>query len=455
LPARRATRIAPPGRLRAGTALQTAAGSVSAFFALESFDRRRGVATYALRVINRTKSALICRTWIISASGEAVLAYPALFEVEPFSTSATSVPVWPRDFPSFDRAIAEVVGNGVHCIVEAAAPPPRNHRTRTLIAVASLAAGLVALASAAALRGAVPRIAAFAVAPDALAGTTVEAQYSASGAGRLAYLVTAPNGLRIAGGPLADHSGSIFIPIPASTQAGAYAVRLAMDGPLGSASDTRIVNAVLSAANAAQIGDISVHPMVAKPGQTVEVSYAAVGDGGYVRLVGTDGTIWAQKPFSGSGQTQLVIPPVADGREMHVLLHVTKGSSTAQSAAGILIGDATKPASSGPPQIAGDDDPYLAAATSSDANGTFEVRTRTVRSGEPISIRILSPRNGMRVALNDAQSHEVVGTNVGADADAVTLRAPSVSLATRYTVVASFTDGFGQESIVQPVTILP
>jgi hypothetical protein len=456
LPARRARRLPAPARLRAGVGLQTAAGSVSAFFSLESFDRRRGVATYALRVINRTKCALICRTWVLSAAGEPVLAYPELFEIEPFSTSATMVPLWPRDFASFDRAIAEVVGNGVHCIVEAAAPPRRRRgRTHAFVAATSIVAGLLFLATAAALRGAVPRIAALSVAPSALAGATVEAQYSASGAGRLSYLVTAPDGHRVAAGRLDDRSGSIFVPIPASTQAGAYALRVSMEGPLGGTTETRIINAVLSSAAGAQIGDISVHPMVAKPGQTIDVAYSAAADGGYVRLLGTDGTIWAQEPFSRGGQTRLVVPPVADGREMHVLLHVTKGNSAAQSMAGILV--ASAPAAAPPEQASAQNtgDPNLPAAVDPDANGTFEVPVRTVRSGEAIRVRILSPRNGMRVSLNDTQSHEITGTDVGVEAEAITLRAPSVSVATRYTVVATFTDGFGQESIVQPVTVLP
>jgi hypothetical protein len=426
---------------------------------LESFDRRRGVATYALRVINRTKGALICRTWVLSATGEPVLAYPELFEIEPFSTSATNVPVWPRDFASFDRAIAEIVGNGVHCIVEAAAPPPRKPaRTQALVAAASIAAGILFFAAAVALRGAVPRIAALSVAPSALAGTTVEAQYDASGAGRLSYLITAPDGHRVAGGRLQEHSGSIFVPIPASTQAGAYVLRVAMEGLLGGTTETRVINAVLSGAAGAQIDDISVHPMVAKPGQSIDVAYSAAADGGYVRLVGTDGTIWAQEPFSKGGQTRLVVPPVPDGRELHVLLHVTKGNSAAQSVAGILVASAPAPAApapaaQAPAQNAGD--PNVPADVDPDANGTFEVPIRTVRSGEAIKVRILSPRNGMRISLNDTQSHEITGTDVGVEADVITLRAPSVSVATRYTVVANFTDGFGEESIVQPVTVLP
>lgn len=446
--------------MRAGAAMQTAAGSVSAFFTLEGYDRRRGVATYALRVINRTKSALICRTWVLSANGEPLLAYPALFEVEPYSTSATEVPVWPKDFPSFERAIAEVVGNGVHCVVEAAAPVlPKPRRTQLIVAAASLVVGLLIIASSALLRGAMPRIAALAVAPQALAGTTVEAQYSVFGSGRLSYFVTAPDGKRVAGGELAAHTGSVFIPIPAGTQPGAYTLRMTMDGPLGTASDARVVNALISGPAGAQINDISVNPTVARPGQAIEVSYSASATDGYVRLVGTDGTIWAQKPFSSSGQAHLIVPPVGDGKELHVLLHVTKGSSTAQSVAGVLVSSPVKAslATSNVSSLAGDNDPNLPSITNdgSDANGTFAVVEREVHSGSPIDVKILSPRNGMRISLMDGQSREVTGTDAGVDGGVVTLRAPAVTAATRYTVVATFTDGFGQESVVQPITVLP
>lgn len=78
-----------------------------------------------------------------------------------------------------------------------------------------------------------------------------------------------------------------------------------------------------------------------------------------------------------------------------------------------------------------------------------------MKSGATIRVHVLSPRNGMRIALMDGQSHEVTGLDVAADADTITLQAPTVTAATRYTVVASFTDGFGQESIVEPITVEP
>jgi hypothetical protein len=445
-----------PARCSAGMALQTLAGTVSAFFALESFDERRGVAMYALRIVNRTASALICRTWILSRNGDAALAYPVSFEVEPLTTSATQIPVWPKDFPSFDRAIAEVAGDGVHCIVEADVPLRRQVRqTYSRFALGCLAAGALALGSAAGLRASLPQIAAFAVPPEALEGTTVTAEYGASGAGRLAYSVTAPDGRRLQGGDLADRSGSIPIGIPASNQPGAFTLQMVMSGPLGTVTETRVLNAIVGKGRgSAEIQDVSIKPVVARPGQTVDVAYAASGDDGYVRLLGADGTIWEQRPFSHDGQAQLVVPAVSTPREMRVLVHVTKGRSIAQSMAGLVVVNGESKAAPVEQAIAGDDNP-AAPSTSDAANGTFEVLTPTVKSGGTIRVRILSPRNGMRIALDDGQSREVAGMLAGAEADVVTLRAPAVTVPTRYTVVASFTDGFGEESVVQPVTVTP
>jgi hypothetical protein len=174
-----------------------------------------------------------------------------------------------------------------------------------------------------------------------------------------------------------------------------------------------------------------------------------------VRLLGTDGAIWAEKPFSGRGETQFVVPYFSGTREMRVLVHVARGQTSAQSTAGLVVADlAGRPASTDT-QVVGDDESGSGSIADGSANGTFAVLTPQVRSGNPIKIRILSPRNGMRFSLTDSQSHEIAHLDAGTDADVVTLSAPAVSVPTRYVVVASFTDGFGQESIVQPVTILP
>lgn len=442
-----------------GTAMLTAAGGVSAFFSLEAFDARLGLAIYALRVINYTTAALVCRVWTISRKGDATLAYPVLVEVLPGSTLQTEIPVLPAAVPPFQRAIAEIAGQGVHCLVEAPSPTIPKRRNGYALASAAAAAGLLMIVGGLGIRAALPRIDALALPPQTLPGTTVRAEYDASGAGTLKYWVLAPDGSTFAGGTLSERAGSIPIAVPASAQ-GAYTLQVAMSGPLGRASETRVLNtlSIGKRREGATVNDISVHPIAAKPGEIVNVSYAAAADDGYLRLVGSDGTIWSQQPFSHGGQTRFVVPPVAAGDQLQVLLHVTKGTSSAESVAGLIVAGSASQTSSekATPQVVSNDDPNVVPATSNDdSNGTFDVIVKTVKSGGTIAVKIFSPRNGMRLSLMDTQSHEVSAVDVGSDAETVTLRAPVVYQPTKYIVVASFTDGFGQETVVQPVTVTP
>lgn len=451
-------RSVPRAPLGSSTAFQTLGGGVSSFFALEGCDVRSGIATYSLRVVNTTSATLLCRIWIAARNGSTMLAGPAHFEIAPGSEAATQFPLVLRDYPRFERAIAEIAGDGVHCIVEAPRPALRKPVSAYgLAAAACLLLGFLVLIVAGVTRSAMPRIDAFAVPPETLAGTTIRAEYAASGAGRLAYTVLAPDGRTLKSGSLSGSSGSIPVAIPNGDEPGAYTLQLAMSGPLGRVEATRVLNALpAKPSGSASIENISVNPVVVKPGEVATVAYAANGDGGYVRLEGLDGTIWGEQPFSSSGQTHFVIPPVGAAGGLRVVLHVSKGGTKAESVAGLVLDVAPKlAATSAAPQIAGDDDPAVPAAASSDENGTFDVLTKEVRSGGTIEVKILSPRNAMRIALMDMQSHEVAGVDLGADADVVTLRAPVVSVATRYIVQANFTDGFGQESVVQPIVVDP
>jgi hypothetical protein len=426
-------------------------GAVYAFFSLESVDRRRGIATYALRVTNRTGSALVCRTWILSRNGVALPAYPEPIEIEARSDCEARVPVRLRNFPQSQWAVAEIVGPGVRCVVEASTPSKREARgTLWPLSVSAIAAGVAAVATALLLCMAMPHIAALTLPPEALSGTTVQAQYAAFGSGRLSYVVSAPNGRPLQGGRLDDRNGTFFIAVPRGVTGGAYTLRLVMESPLGSTSETRVLNALPSTKNAAWVQNVSVQPAVVAPGRTINVSYAAEGNGGYVRLIGMDGTIWGERPFSRTGETSFVVPPVPNAREMRVLVHVTQGTSSAQSMAGIVVfGNSDATPSSAPALPAN-------AAPTDDANGTFGLMQQTVRSGDPITVRIITPHNGMQISLADMQSHEVSGTAAPVEPNAeVTLRAPSVSVPTHYTIVATFDDAFGEESVIEPLTVLP
>jgi hypothetical protein len=452
--------VAPFFQFGTRTAIQTATGTVAAIFAFESYDRSLKVAAYSLRIMNSSHCAVICRIWAIDEHGGASLAYPLPIEVEAFSVKSADIAIFPNDYVSFERAVAEILGDGIHCVVEAAAPVTRRKRGISPVIAASGFATALLTAGAFALFLAMPRISAFAAPPTATTGTSIDAEYSVSGIGRLSYEVEAPDGAHVQQGVLEQHTGSIPIALMASQQPGAYTLRLTMQGPFGTDKEVRVLNAIpprVVSRSGAQISDIAVHPAVATPGDTVTVSYTAVGNNGYVRLLDSDGTVWVQKPFSHAGMTELVVPPVTSSREMRVLLHVTKAHSAAESSAGLVVTAAGHPVSQASVTSASSsaDGAEVASGPTDAENGTFQLVSNEVKSGGSIHIQIISPRNGMRISLMDTQSREITGTNVASDAESVTLQAPNVQLATRYVVEASFVDGFGQESVVEPITVSP
>ena len=95
----------------------------------------------------------------------------------------------------------------------------------------------------------------------ALSGTTVQAEYSASGAGTLAYQINAPDGHRLQGGTLNAHSGAIPVALPALTDSGAYTLQMSMQGPFGNAKEVRVLNALpLKRGGGAQVASVQVSP---------------------------------------------------------------------------------------------------------------------------------------------------------------------------------------------------
>jgi hypothetical protein len=381
------------------TAIQTATGSVAAIFALDAFNRRLNAAAYTLRILNNSMTALDCRVWALTQNGETLLAYPPPFEIGPYSVESREVPVILDEFDKFERAVAEITGDGVHLVVETVAPTAKK-KGRPLLT--SLVAGLclcVTTLGATAFGLSLPRIQALAAPPLVASGTVVDAEYAASGVGRLTYVVQAPNGEALQQGTLAAHSGSIPIPIPASLQSSAYTLQLTMQGPLGTDKEVRVLNAQppeVVYRKSAQSSGVAVDPLVAK-----------------------------------------IIAAMKNAK-----LFVAAPVKTTTAPQSTVVSDDVQ-------------DPAPPADTNTSANGVFAIASPKIKSGGAIHMRILSPRNGMVVTLTDMQSKEISTKPIGVDQDTVDIGVPRVSVATRYAVVMNFQDGFGQESVVQPITVTP
>src|SRR5579872_4720701 len=122
-----------------GTRAQLAVGNgdVEGYLALAGCDKRAGTASYALRIVNQSETALRARMTCATLRGESILAYPLDVHIAPFSVSETLLPVRIADVGPYDRAIVQVVGGDVAFSLEAPAPPRSGKRSRWMIATAA------------------------------------------------------------------------------------------------------------------------------------------------------------------------------------------------------------------------------------------------------------------------------------------------------------------------------
>ena len=431
-------------------AARTAAGDIVATFVLVRYNKRRHIATYAFRVFNFSTSEVVCVVYGLTNYGTPALAFPRPIRLRPNAKRETEISFAVHGFGSFERVVAEVRSENALFTVEAPAlPQPKSVIPFMLLGLSTTLA--LACAMLLGFQRLPPRIVGFSLPPSALAGSTVDGEYATGGVGQLSYSVDDPNGKRLADGVLADGAGTVRFALPQTSDPAAYTVRLLITGPFGTISEARVVNAILPpkpkivVSSGAQISNIEVTPVVAHPGDLVHVKYAATASDGYVRLLDSQGTIWSQFPSSKDGNTWMRVPLFDRDRELRVLLHVRRGKSVAQSSAGLIV-LASKDAIT--------DDP-ASSKDSGAENGIFSIASTRVRSGGALRVRVLTPRDGLRIALTDTASNEINGIEVGLDQDQVYLRAPNVQVAGRYVVVASFRDGFGQESVVAPIVVTP
>src|SRR5579872_2584713 len=135
-----------------GTRAQLAVGNgdVEGYLALAGCDKRAGTASYALRIVNQSETALRARMTCATLRGESILAYPLDVHIAPFSVSETLLPVRMADVGPYDRAVVKVEGGPIAFSLEAPAPARVAKGSRWLLGVASALVFTVAAAAGAA-----------------------------------------------------------------------------------------------------------------------------------------------------------------------------------------------------------------------------------------------------------------------------------------------------------------
>ncbi|MHB1798743.1 MAG: hypothetical protein ACYCUI_10635 [Vulcanimicrobiaceae bacterium] len=438
--------------------IQVAGGTASAQLAFVGYDRRGGIASYAVRFSNESSMPLRARLCCAKGRHETALDYPSEIEIAPFSIKDEFLPVRVGETGPYDRAIVEIEGTGVAFRVEAPGPP--EPRPRIIGYLQWAAASVVCLGIAAfGLAAAAPRIVSFDAPPKMTAGTTLQIPYVLGGVGTLQYDVRAAGGRQVAAGMVPASAGIVQVAIPASRGARTYRVDLRMTGPLGSVRRSASVVALSSARKPAApgrsiapgavastlIGALSVSPAPVRAGGPLRVAYTATASSGKVWLLGLGGRVWATAPFASDGTSLLRVPANAAGREMRVVLQVRDGARQAMSSVGVVV----EPHSSAVVGAALPGVPPDSSAT------RIDLSQSRVASGENVTVRIVGPHDDVRVTLTDARGQTLEQGDASAQEDAVALGAPAVASPTTFYVVAAISRGVSQTSVVRKLIVTP
>jgi hypothetical protein len=299
----------------------------------------------------------------------------------------------------------------------------------------------------------------------ALAGTTVQVPFQVSGAGSVEYDFATKDGLQLAAG-LASRSDVLKLPIPAHGAGSPYTLHVRMRNAFVNSERTAVIGAVIAKAAptsrprpkpqqldpATLIGDLSVTPSPVHAGDMVSVKYTTQGSSGDVWLLGMDGRTWARAPLSTTGVTQLSVPQAGAGHEMRVVLHAQRGKVHAESSVGLtvlaseqLASDAAAPSTS----------PSTAVRTPAKTTPTLSLDSQVVSPGDNVVVRISGAHGDVQIKLENGSGATVAQGSVSAEDGAISITAPNVSSVTTYWVVATYTAGVSEQSIVHRLVVTP
>ena len=438
--------------------VHVAGGDCAAHMVYAGFNRKTGTATYALRFVNQTPSSMSARMFCVTRRGEAIPAYPLAIDIAPFSIKDSVVPVRIADIGPYDRALVEVEGGGVAFSVDAPAPPPQRSAAARL-GRWGMAAAIATIALALGAAAATPRLPVLAAPSRALAGQRIDVPYVREGLGSLQYDLSTPDGRQISAGMSAERQGILHVLLPKAAVSTRYVLHAHARGPLGSFDRSASVVAVApppaarstavvaAAANpAVVIGSLSVSPSPVRIGTPLKVAYVTNAVAGDVWLIDSDGRNWSHGLLQPRGVTWLHVPAETAGREMRVVLHARGSHGDATSAVGVMIFS-----SSGESTAV----PFAAAGTASTpGSARITLSKETVPSGYLFTVRTSGSSGAVRVALTDGGG-KIVAQGESAAGGVVTMTAPHVRSTATYYVIATITQGSGEQSLVRKLVVVP
>jgi hypothetical protein len=465
-----------PATLPGAGLVQLATGNVACNLQVNGVDRRANSATFELVLANQAPVSVSGRLYGRDRRRREHTFGALEVAARSIGRSLFTVPLdWRKND---DHVYVEVLGDGIHLLLEAQ-PPALAKPRPAIVAPAAFALGgsvLLAVGAIVSLFGssagfAAPSIIALAV-PNRPAPGVVNVSYAIQGQTAAAYRATLPDGAVLSSGPLHASNGSIAIAVPPAAAGKQVRITLDANGPLGKATRSAAFTVGPDGAgDPARVLSLTAHRDTYGGDESVIASYSAVASNGVVRVLDERGGVVARAPFTHVGTTRIPLPHDAANQPLRAELDVTRGRSHATSSVELPAAvdpnaEVAKILALREAAQAGGESEDVAATDAADGSVPVE-GAESIRPGDPfyvpgrviggvpfaVAIRHALPH--MRIELQDEMGTVVDERVVSPGATAVTLDAPKTEAVQTYYVAGSFARGASEETVVRSIRIFP
>jgi hypothetical protein len=470
-------------------------GEIAGVLHAIGLDTKTRCATYELMVANETPAPLATFAYASEAPRFGNLITWNAIVVPPYSAIAITVDVNVPRRGRIPRVVAELHGEDAQLTLDA--DPPGRHprglaRRATLVASAFF---LLALGGAS-VAGTKTEVFALGAPETVHGGSAFSVAYALGHATSAEYSVETPDGLQVRRGKLDPGSGAFTVRLPKGPLSSGYDVSVFAQGRFGSDARTTHVVALGDrpkpngrGAPPVRLDNVALEADSVRGGQPITVDYRANSRTGSVRLIDELGTVRAEALLRSDGRSIVLAPYVDADQDFRIVIDVERGNGHAQAevpvrvlrelpstvarsdvprpgapapvaeaAAPDAVPAAAEPAAVAPAVLAPTPVAPVAAAPAAPAvaaipsdNSPVTV-SPTQALGETIVVQVLRHEADLHVALMGSSGTELEGEDVAPDQQTVILPALTHAPTGRLAVVATFTKGYGQETIVRPIS---
>jgi len=183
-------------------------------------------------------------------------------------------------------------------------------------------------------------------------------------------------------------------------------------------------------------------------GKPIVVRYAPGVATGTVKLLDQDGTERASALLGKRGSSILLAPKVESAEDFRLVIDARRGTTRDETALPVRVLPATQNVTAVKPL------PVKARVAALDVS-PIALATTTYRSGQEILVSIVRYAPDLEVSLMDDTGAELRKVAVRPEDKELRVEAPSVGDDARFTIVATFARGSGQDSVIKPIIVRP